>query len=346
MITDRVHEARLQKAGAVIVTDFHDGGKLKVRSTDHGRMDDVYAGVILAKSYRIGGKVLRQETEFNPGMIYSYVFPALKDGSVKCGNCGAVGTNALFSEGCPYCGAFYNMDYQTEIPGAREHGDAVTRKKKTPAALFLLIAAGCIAAGILLSVMTSRTANLFDYIKGAVLGGIAGGVICLIISLTRQKTTLSAEEVQKKREEDAALQRFRKDLEENGLSMAAFAGCLNLGLRDYYFGSDTDETRDVIDFDILDYSDRKLEKQDGKVIVSTGVRIRLVYARQDRVWSEECEKRVLMRKGENPGPERKGGLNITSCPYCGASIDLAAKRCSYCKTAFLYDRPLNIEKVS
>ncbi len=332
--------------GAVIVTDFHDGGSLKVRSTDHERMDDVQAGVILAKRYRIGGKIRHQETEFNPGMIYSYVFPKLQDGSVRCANCGGTGANALFSNGCPYCGAYYNMDYQTEIPGAREHSDHVTKERRAPIGLYLLIAAGAIALGILLSVMTSRTRTVFDYGKGVLLGGIAGGVICFLIGLARRKTDLSAEELRKKSDEENVLQRFRKDLTENGLSPGTFISCLNLGLRDYYFGSDTDDARNVIDFDILDYSGQKLEKRDGKAFVSTDIRIRLVYADEDRVWSEESEKQVLMRKSENPGPERKGGLNITSCPYCGASIDLYRKRCSYCGTEFLYERPLNIEKVT
>ena len=39
-------------------------------------------------------------------------------------------------------------------------------------------------------------------------------------------------------------------------------------------------------------------------------------------------------------------VNRVKCPYCGASIDLTARRCSYCGTAFLYERPLNIERVA
>jgi len=33
------------------------------------------------------------------------------------------------------------------------------------------------------------------------------------------------------------------------------------------------------------------------------------------------------------------------CPYCGASVDLTSRRCTYCGTAFLFERPLNMERV-
>jgi ribosomal protein L24E len=97
---------------------------------------------------------------------------------------------------------------------------------------------------------------------------------------------------------------------------------------------------------VLDYRGQNLTRQDGKVYVSTDVSIRLVSEDKDMVWSDETVKRIRMKKSEQPGLVQKAGLNIVKCPFCGASIDLQAKRCSYCGTAFLYERPLNIESVS
>ena len=346
MISDKLHEQRLRDKDAVIVTDYFDGGSTKRRSSDHSSADDIRAGVILAKKYYLHGKLRHQETEFNPGMVYSYVFPALEDGTVQCPNCGAVGTDALFSEGCPYCGAFYNMDYQSEVPGARDHSDYVTDRRKTLLLPCLLIMAVCIAVGILLAVATSRTATLFDYGKGVLLGALVGGAICFVVGYSRSKVTLTTAEMKKKQKQDRVLGTFRKDLEENGLSMGTFFNSLNLGLRDHYFGSDSEDARDVIDFDVLDYRGQKLEQRDGAVTVTTDVKLRLIRGDEDRVWSKESVKRIRLRRSAGTAPQRRAGLNITACPYCGASIDLSAKRCSYCGTAFLYDRPLNIEKVS
>lgn len=346
MISDKVHEQRLQKKNAVIVTYYYDQGAVKIRSSDYSKAENVRSGVILAKKYYLDEKMLHQETEFNPSLLYSFVFPALEDGRVQCPNCGGVGEDALFSDGCPYCGAFYNMDYQTELPGSREHNDYVLQEKKSLLFPLVLIMAVCIAVGTFITATTGRTSTVFDYGKGALIGGIVGGVIYLLYSAGKNRAALTLEEISKKNAQDIVLRRFLSDLQENGLTMATFFNNLNLGLRDYYFGSDSDETKNIIDFDVLDYRDQNLARQDGKVYVSTDVFIRLVSEDKGRIWSDETVKRIRMKKSEQSGIVQKAGVNIVKCPFCGSSIDLQAKRCSYCGTAFLYERPLNIESVS
>ena len=347
MISDKIHERRLRQKDAVIVTDYYDSGSTKTRSSDHTRADDVSSGVILAKKYFLHGRMLHQETEFNPGMLYSFVFPVLENGEVQCPNCGGAGTDALFADGCPYCGAFYNMEYQSEMLGARNHSDYVTQERRNLLLPFLLIMAASIGIGVFISVTTGRTSTVFDYAKGVLFGSLAGGLIYLVYGLFRSRTALTSEEMRKKREQDIVLERFRRDLKENGLGMGDFVNGLNLGLRDYYFGSNSDETRDIIDFDVLDYRGQQLTRQDGKVYVTTDASVRLVGTDDGKIWSKEAVKRIRLRKrsGEE-GTQRKAGVNITVCPYCGASIDLTTKVCTYCGTPFLHERTLNIEKVS
>ena len=332
MISDKVQEQRLRQKNTVIVTDYYDNGAARTRSSDHTKADDVRSGVILAKKYFLRGKMVHQETEFNPGMLYSFVFPVLDNGQIRCPNCGGTGENALFEEGCPYCGAYYNMEYQSELLGSRDHSDYVIEERKV-----ILIP--------LLLIMT-----VFDYGKGALIGGIIGGLVFLCYAVHKYRAALTQQEITKKREQDVILTRFHRDLAANGLTMGEFANCLNLGLRDYYFGSESSETRNIIDFDVLDYRGQNLTSQDGKVYITTDVSIRLVSAEnsgeKEKVWSDEAVKRIRMRKSDRAGTGQKGGLNIVKCPYCGASIDLTARRCSYCGTAFLYERPLNIESVA
>ena len=348
MISDKVHEERLKKKDAVIVTEFHDGGAVKSRSTDRRKNDDIKAGVILAKRYYLHGKLRHQETEFNPGILYSYVFPSFEDGKVQCPACGGTGPDALFSEGCPYCGAFYNMNYSDETPGAREHSDYVVNRRSFFFLVYILIVAFSIAAGVLIAVTAGRTATVFDYLKGGLIGLAAGSAVSLFLAWSRQKkkNTLTSGEIRKKAEQDRVLEKFREDLQENGLSTGIFASSLNLGLRDYYFGSDSEEARDIIDFDVLDYRNRQLTRQGDAVTVTAEIDLRLVSAEKDRITSRETTKTVRLKKSNSAGTGLKGGLNITACPYCGASIDLTARRCSYCGTSFKFERPLNIEKVS
>ncbi len=103
---------------------------------------------------------------------------------------------------------------------------------------------------------------------------------------------------------------------------------------------------DTIDHGLLMKAVQNLIRQDGKVLVSTDLSIRLVSGDGEKVWAEESLKRVRLIKSEKAGVKQRAGLNITKCPYCGASIDLTERKCSYCGTPFLYERPLNIDSVT
>ena len=133
---------------------------------------------------------------------------------------------------------------------------------------------------------------------------------------------------------------------DNALTMDTFVNCLCLGLRDYYYGSESEKTADITDFDILGYRDQQCMMQDRNVYVTTDVSVRFVRTDGEKVWSKETQKRIRLKKSAHGGQGAKAGLNITTCPYCGASIDLVEKKCSYCGTAFAYERALNIESVS
>ena len=191
-----------------------------------------------------------------------------------------------------------------------------------------------------------RTSTVFDFAKGALIGAMVGGLIYLGYSISRSGTGLTAEEVRKKREQDITLERFREGLAANGLTMGEFVNSLNLGLRDHYFGAESDDTKDIIDFDVLDYRNQQIFSQEGRVYAQVDAAVRLVSVDDDKVNSAETVKRIRMKKGEGTGPALKAGVNIVSCPFCGAAIDVTTGSCSYCKTPFRHDRPLNIEKVT
>ena len=210
----------------------------------------------------------------------------------------------------------------------------------------VLILAASIALGMFITVSTGRTSTIFDYGKGALIGAIAGGLIYLVYAALRSRAALTSEEMRKKQDQDIVLARFRKDLADNALTMDTFVNCLCLGLRDYYYGSASEKTADIIDFDILGYRDQQCMMQDRNVYVTTDVSVRFVRTDGEKVWSKETQKRIRLKKSAHGGQGAKAGLNITTCPYCGASIDLVEKKCSYCGTAFAYERALNIESVS
>ena len=210
----------------------------------------------------------------------------------------------------------------------------------------ILIMSVSIIAGVLIFMTTGRTSTPFDFAKGVLIGAMAGGLLYLAYSIYRSRTALTSEEVRKKREQDITLERFRQDLAANSLTMGEFVNSLNLGLRDHYFGSEADDTKDIIDFDVLDYRDQQIFSQEGNVYAQVDAAIRLVSADGGKVNSTETVKRIRMRKSGRTGPALKAGLNIVSCPFCGAAIDLTTSCCSYCKTPFRYDRALNIEKVT
>ncbi len=340
MVYENKHQRRLKKQGIRIITSYYDGGRTKHRSSDGTDCDDVHSGVILDKTYLRHGKTVYQETEFNPGLVYSFVYPKTADGMLQCPCCGAVAQSGAFSDGCPYCGSAANLEYDERKEGERAHADAfLTRRPRTLLWLLACIVAG-IAVCLSLTLACSRTRLPFDYIKGVAIGLFVG----LGGFLARQIAVNSAvrrEELEKQQRQSAILRKFIDDLNAAGLSLKVFHNSLSAELNRYFYDSDDPAMQTVTDYDVLDIRDQKVVTDSGARTATALVRLRVVSQKGSDLVSETDWRQVRLRQ-EAGTVHLHGGLNMIECPHCGAKVSVEEQTCRYCGSPVRLQRPLTI----
>ena len=335
---------RLRSFGIMIQTEYGDRGKLKIRRSDGSLNDDVESGVILDKKYYQGTALRHQETEFNPGILYSFVFPKFDEDRVICPNCGGVGKADSFSSGCPFCGASYNLEYSAKDLGSRAHADYVSHGKVRLLPLALSIGI-CAVLAILITLLTGRTLRPFDFVKAAAVGVFAGALVGLLWSYVKSKGEITAADAAKKQRQEAMLGTLQAQLGAVGASLSDYTNALVSALETYFFDG-RPETADVIDFDVLDYLRHTAGRTPaGELLIETEVLLRPVYVKNGDVRPEEKTLRVLLRKNSAKTEALQPGVNFRACKNCGAALDLRAPRCAYCGAPAAFQKPFLTEKI-
>ncbi len=346
MIYESLHKKRLQRQRIRIVTEYYDDGVTKRRSSDGENCDDVTNGVILDKKYFVEEKCVLQETEFNPGILYSFVYPETKDGLLQCPVCGGTADRDDFSEGCPYCGAPGNMEYAERKAGERDHADSVVGKSAKNALWFLLCVAVGVAICLPITVCTGRTALLMDYVKGAAIGLLIGLGAFLALQFVRSKLEVRRDEAEKRYRQAAVLQRFVRDLSGAGLTLKAFHNGLSAELNRYFYGDAEASVRDIVDFDILDINNQQIrETKDDRTILAN-VLLRTVSADGSKLSSESAWWSVGLRHEQKlPTFRPQSGLNIIECPNCGAKVNIEESNCRFCGSPIKWKRLLTLQSM-
>ena len=346
MVYESLHAKRLQKTEVRVLTEYYDGGTTKRRNSDGSACDDVISGVILDKKYTLDGRDALCETEFNPGILYSFVFPETSDGQLQCPNCGAVSSRKDFAEGCPYCGAASNLEYAERRAGERDHADYVVHR---PMYLILrLLLCVCIGVGLCLPItlLASRTAFAMDYVKGIFIGVFLGFALFLLRQYVLSKIDIRGYERTKQQRQSRLLQTFQNDLATAGLSLQAFHNGLSIELDQYFYGSKDPLLQAVVDYDILDFRDRHFSGGADKLQICTDVQLRTVSVRDGELVSESAWWQVtLQREDKAAALQLHEGINIIECPNCGAKLSVENTHCLYCGTPIAYKRPFSLTSI-
>lgn len=346
MVYESLHKKRLQRQRIRIVTAYYDEGITKRRSSDGKDCDDVHNGVILDKQYFLGDKCVLKETEFNPGILYSFVYPETKDGMLQCPACGGVGSREDFSEGCPFCGAPGNLEYAERKAGERDHADAVVNRTARSALWLLLCIVIGVAVCLPITVCAGRTALLMDYVKGAAIGLLLGLAGFLVMQFVRSRLEVRQNEREKQQRQDIVLQTFVRDLSDAGLSLKAYHNGLFAELNRYFYEDGNTATENVADFDILDFRNRQVCKTGSDRMLSADVQLRIVTEDGGKLSSETGWRSIVLRhESKQPTIRLQGGLNMIECPNCGAKVSVEEPRCRYCGSAVVWQRPLTLVSV-
>jgi len=322
-LSDKKYAKRLKEFGLRLVTTYKAGEKIIQKDSFETLQTDIKDGIRLEKKYFKGGKTVFELFGFDPRIKYTFV-KALN--AKECPNCGApIDTH---SGECPYCGAAYNMDYESKNLGTKYHTDLVMQSKSYRY-ITLLIA---IVVSFLISLVyfktTGRTFNGWDITKvifGTMLLSLVSYYLFFYLDsfFILLPIKLYKERINSKQE------KFWRD-NSSEFSKNVFFTNLNYELQRYYF--DSQENKNVVDFDFVDYTNISKEIINDKIFVNIDILVREVFYDGGKLKSRQMQKTLRLKKSPlEYSLDNVGGV-VLRCRNCGTSVDAFQKQCPSCGT--------------
>lgn len=322
-LSDKKYAKRLRDFGLSLVTKYKSGDKIIEKSSEATLNEDIENGIRLEKNYLRGGNSVFKLFNFDPRIKYTFINPAKRK---SCPNCGA-DIDSQSGE-CPYCGTAYNMDYESKNLGAKYHTDLVmysgTYKKIT---LIIDIIISFIISYIYIKT-TGRTFNGWDFSKvliGTALLSLAfyyvfyyldSFFILLPIKIYKEKI-------------NAAQEKFWAENSAQ-INKNTFFNNLNYELQKYYF--EGEKTKNVLDFDFVDYTTISKEEISGEKIINIEVLVREVFINAGKIKSRQNDLKLKLKHVKREySLENAGGVAL-KCKNCGTSIDAFLTECPSCGT--------------
>lgn len=321
-ISETFHQHRLAENGVNIRTAYIVDGNLRYRTTDGITQEDVKQGIRCRKEYFRQGKLLHTEKIFDSRIEYTYVSGTDGEAEHTCENCGFTGKIKEFVNGCPYCGAASNLDYAEKELGSKYHYDLVLQNP-----IYRLVT-GVVDYGFSLLICflwilnTSRTFNGYDVGKIFLYGMILAMILYYFFYLWDAYAVLEPIRRYKERQN----RRQREFWSRTGIDKKRFYNNLNYEAGRRYYSRP-----DVIDYDVIDYTDLQEHEENGRLWVRVELQVRLVYLRNGRI-SSEYQKDTMTLCRNDRVMKLNSGIQVIKCPQCNANIDVTKGKCEYCGT--------------
>ena len=352
-VSEKTQFAKLREYGLTIQTEFWEDRTIRIRRTDHSRDDDVHNGIILRKKYYQNGKLLHTERNFSPMMMYTYLGGNAIKESVVCPNCGFEDTGAAFHDGCPYCGAAYNIEYADRKEGAQFFASRNEKDARFYVLAMLLCLAVCLPAAFFLVRVTGRTFFFFDKLK-ALLGGLIAALILFYLFYVGHVFVITRRAEENYEKQTQLIKKFREELLLLGIPLNTFYNNLHSELGYLLYGEGKEEgkgggsdgvgsSEDVVDMNVLEYRDFQVRKNEkGQAEIGLTVRMRKVCLKGGNLKTQETDLDVVMEENKELPDELHPGVNQVHCRGCGAPVDVTRKNCPYCGARINYRQRLYI----
>lgn len=327
-ITDQEHYKRLNDLGIVLKTNYLDQGSIHSISTDGIFNDNIKSGIRVEKDYIKNNKIIYKTTDFDSRIEYSYIKSEEESKEITCPNCGNPGHVKDFLDGCPYCGTYYNINYKYKELGSKKNYDQILKNNTYRVITFLIDVIFSMLIVYLYIRLTGRTFNQYDVFK-IIVGGIVLSLMLYFVFYTLDACIILLPIKIYKSIQNKNQISFWKSTK---LDKNKFYNNLNYELKKYFY---SDENKDIIDYDILDYIKFESIAEDNAFIVNTTLNVRLIKYKDDVLLPFNNTIVVSLKKINNQPYNLNEGKNIISCPKCGASIDVSKNKCKYC--GYLYN---------
>ena len=328
LITERLHETKLKKYGINICTKYFDGDKEKVRNTDNSHNDDIESGIRINKRYILKDRLLFEEKNFNPRILYSYIINPDIHKDFTCINCGATTKIDENTSCCPYCRSSYNLDYSDKTLSARYHYDLVLNSKTHIITTFITDMIVSFILAFIYWTNVGRTFKLYDIIK--IVGiGLVIGLLLFYVFYVIDALVISSRVRKIKEKENAKKELFFNKLEkEYSTSKKEFFNNLNVELDEHYYDNDSN----IIDYDILEYKDFEISND----MIKATINVREIIYENNKIVSKKVDRVFKFKDNKREPDKLHKGVNIIKCHNCGNNIDVTKNKCEYCGTRVNY----------
>lgn len=333
LISKRAYLEKLKKNNIKVITKYKVGNE--IISCDNEKInEDVVSGIVLEKEYYKNGYFLGKIFDFDSSIEYTMVNPKLRD--KECPNCGMKMSVDEYETNCPYCHTYYNLDFKEKALGNKSSYNYVVHSKMYRFVALLIDILIAFPLVFFYIKNTSRTFNEYDLLKIGVFTTLLVIILYLVFYIVDFYIVLGPLK-RRKAMENIKIKEFWN---KTRIDKIKFFNNVIYELENYYF---TDNFKDLIDFDIIDYSDFRLEKNEKQEIVYVNILIRFINLKRNKIKEKYVKKEYKFRRANKDNIENNDST-VIMCRNCGASLDITKHECDYCGTKYNYLQEWYLEK--
>ena len=327
LISETYQKEKLKRYGINIRTKYIVGNKILERNTNDSVNDNIERGIRCQKEYYIDNKLAHKEKLFDSRIEYTYIMDNNINEEYECPNCGMKSPLKDFIDGCPYCKTYYNMDYSEKDLGSKYHYDRVLKSNIYRVITLIVDIIISIIISFIFIKLTSRTFNNYDIIKIFIYGIILSLILYCFFYIADAYIILSPIRKFKDKENKKQIEFWQR----TKINKKTFFNNLNYEIRKKYYSKEN-----IIDYDILDYTNFKDYEVNGVLYVDVTADLRIVTYENKKLKSKIITQTYTMKQNKNTLLNLGTKENIIRCANCGASIDVTKGKCEYCHSEIKY----------
>ncbi|HIT23035.1 MAG TPA: hypothetical protein IAD45_01290 [Candidatus Faecimonas intestinavium] len=327
LISETYQKEKLKRYGINIRTKYIVGNKILERNTNDSVNDNIERGIRCQKEYYIDNKLAHKEKLFDSRIEYTYIMDNNINEEYECPNCGMKSPLKDFIDGCPYCKTYYNMDYSEKDLGSKYHYDRVLKSNIYRVITLIVDIIISIIISFIFIKLTSRTFNNYDIIKIFIYGIILSLILYYFFYIADAYIILSPIKKFKDKENKKQIEFWQR----TKINKKTFFNNLNYEIRKKYYSKEN-----IIDYDILDYTNFKDYEVNGVLYVDVTADLRIVTYENKKLKSKIITQTYTMKQNKNTLLNLGNKENIIRCANCGASIDVTKGKCEYCHSEIKY----------
>lgn len=327
LISETYQKEKLKRYGINIRTKYIVGNKILERNTNDTVNDNIERGIRCQKEYYIDNKLAHKEKLFDSRIEYTYIMDNNINEEYECPNCGMKSPLKDFIDGCPYCKTYYNMDYSEKDLGSKYHYDRVLKSNIYRVITLIVDIIISIIISFIFIKLTSRTFNNYDIIKIFIYGIILSLILYYFFYIADAYIILSPIKKYKDKENKKQIEFWQR----TKINKKTFFNNLNYEIRKKYYSKEN-----IIDYDILDYTNFKDYEVNGVLYVDVTADLRIVTYENKKLKSKIITQTYTMKQNKNTLLNLGNKENIIRCANCGASIDVTKGKCEYCHSEIKY----------